>query len=95
MWGKKETVVSEEVEDRDYKDNGLLGQPNKPLNREAHLSNRGLSRPKEETQSKLSSEKYKATPHSEKYQIFHCQGLHFPHCLSVKYLSLHSRDWPY
>lgn len=47
--GKRETVVSEEVEDRDYKDNGLLEQPNKPLNREAHSSNRDLSRPKEET----------------------------------------------
>lgn len=31
--GKGNTVVSE---DGDYKDNGLLGQPNKPLNLEAH-----------------------------------------------------------
>lgn len=47
--GKRKTVVSEEVENRDYKDNGVREQPNKPLNPEAHSSNSDLSRPKEET----------------------------------------------
>jgi hypothetical protein len=46
--GKKEIMVNEEVEDLDYKDNKLLGQPDKPLNLGADSSSGDVSRLKEE-----------------------------------------------
>lgn len=45
--GEREFVVNAEVEDGGDKDNRLLRQPGKPLNQEADLSTRVLSRPKE------------------------------------------------
>lgn len=76
--GERELVVNAGVEDGGDKDNRLLRQPGKPLNREADLGNtRVLSRPNERKKKSDLQKRKKATPASEKYQVFHCQGLHF------------------
>lgn len=75
--GEREFVVNAGVEDGGDKDNRLLRQPGKPLNREADSGTRVLSRPNERKKKSDLQKRKKATPASEKYQVFHCRCLHF------------------